>query len=125
MKYGGPQARIRVSASTRTEPAARVILTVEDNGPGVPPEAVPHLFEKFFRVARRGEGSRRGLGIGLSVVKGLTEAMGGRVTTRTGELGGLAIDLDLAAAVEPVDEPALAVAAVGEPSTGDAAGVAS
>jgi len=126
MKYGGPQARIRVSATARTELAARVILTVEDNGPGVPPDAMPHLFEKFYRVTRRGEGSRRGLGIGLSVVKGLTEAMGGRVVARRGELGGLAIDLDLAAAVAPVDEPAVGAAHAGGPATGNqAASVAS
>ena len=40
-------------------------LTVEDDGPGVPPDALEHLFEKFFRVRRRGETSRPGTGIGL------------------------------------------------------------
>ena len=70
-------------------------LTIEDGGPGVPPDAIPRLFEKFYRVPRQGEGSRRGTGIGLSVVRGLVEAMGGQVSARQSALGGLAIDIDL------------------------------
>ena len=83
-------------------------LTVEDGGNGVPPEAMGHLFEKFFRVRRRGEPSRPGSGIGLAIVRGLTEAMGGRVGARKSELGGLAIDVDLplAPSSSPTSPPA-------------------
>jgi two-component system sensor histidine kinase KdpD len=91
-KYGGAGAPIRVSARTVDD---RVRVVVEDGGPGVPPETLPRLFEKFYRVPRKGEGSRRGTGIGLAVVRGLVEAMGGRVEARTSELGGLAIELDV------------------------------
>ena len=76
-KYAGPGAPIRISA--RETDDHRVRITIEDGGPGVPPEALPRLFEKFYRVPRKGEGSRRGTGIGLAVVRGLVEAMGGRV----------------------------------------------
>ena len=48
-------------------------------------------------------GSRSGTGIGLAVVRGLVEAMGGRVAARRSELGGLAIDLDLVARRRPRD----------------------
>jgi signal transduction histidine kinase len=61
----------------------------------VPEEHLPHLFEKFYRVPGAQRSSRSGVGIGLAVVRGLTEAMGGGVVARRGELGGLAIDLDL------------------------------
>ena len=91
-KYGGPGAPIRVSASSDER---RVRIVVEDGGSGVPPETLPRLFEKFYRVPRKGEGSRRGTGIGLSVVRGLVEAMGGRVEAHASELGGLAVELDL------------------------------
>ena len=57
-----------------------IAITVEDGGAGVPPEAMPRLFEKFYRVRQKGGPSRRGLGIGLSVVKGMVEAMDGHVT---------------------------------------------
>ena len=105
-KYAGPEATVRVSAHVIED--LRVRITIEDGGPGVPPEALPRLFEKFYRVPRKGEGSRRGTGIGLAVVRGLVDAMGGRVAARPSELGGLAVDIDLqVAALEPDDESAV------------------
>ena len=85
----------------------RVRLTVEDAGPGVPADALPRLFEKFYRVPGRDRGSRSGTGIGLAVVRGLTEAMGGRVSARQSTLGGLAIDLDLPEAAIPGADPGI------------------
>jgi two-component system sensor histidine kinase KdpD len=93
LKYGGPDVPIQVSARRLGDGLVR--LTIEDGGRGVPPDAIPRLFEKFYRVPRQGEGSRRGTGIGLSVVRGLVEAMGGHVRARPSTLGGLAIDIDL------------------------------
>jgi two-component system sensor histidine kinase KdpD len=97
-KYAGPAAPIRVSAAAVDD---GVRLTVEDGGPGVPPEALPRLFEKFYRVPRKGEGSRRGTGIGLAVVRGIIDAMGGQVRARASVLGGLALDFDLRTAPPP------------------------
>jgi two-component system sensor histidine kinase KdpD len=103
-KYAGPGVPIRISACETG--GDRVGITVEDGGPGVPPEAMPRLFEKFYRVPRKGEGSRRGTGIGLAVVLGLVESMGGRVTARHSELGGLAVDITLpSVALEGGAEP--------------------
>ena len=79
---------------------------IEDDGAGVPDEALPRLFDKFYRVPRLAEGSRRGTGTGLSVVRGLAEAMGGHVTARKADAGGLAIVLDLPTAPAPVAPPA-------------------
>jgi two-component system sensor histidine kinase MprB len=78
-----------------------VDLVVEDGGPGVAPEDLPHLFEKFYR--RRPAGSAveprsGGMGIGLSVARGLAEAMGAVVTAEPSSLGGLAIRFHLPAA---------------------------
>lgn len=104
-KYAGPEAPIRIVASVT--PDRRVRVTIEDGGPGVPAEYLPRLFEKFYRVPRKGEGSRRGTGIGLAVVRGLIDAMGGQVTARSSSLGGLAIDFDIPiAALEPPEEEA-------------------
>jgi two-component system sensor histidine kinase KdpD len=86
----GEQVRIRATQSDDT-----IRLTVEDSGSGVPAEALPRLFEKFYRVQGRTTRSRPGTGVGLAVVRGLAEAMGGRVAARRSELGGLAIDVDL------------------------------
>ena len=107
LKYTPPGTGIRLA--TMVLPATgRVRLTVEDAGPGVPQDALPRLFDKFFRAPGAGGGSRSGTGIGLAVVKGLVEAMGGSVGARRSALGGLAVDLDLPLAVspEPADVPA-------------------
>ena len=95
-RYAGPGVAVRIAAYP-LEPG-RIRLTIEDAGPGVPADALPHLFEKFYRVPRTGEGARRGTGLGLAVVRGLVETMGGQITARPSDLGGLAMDLDLRAA---------------------------
>ncbi len=97
--------KIRVSARSVGD---QVWLMVEDAGPGVPAAALPHLFERFYRVPRRtGSRPERGSGIGLAVVKGLAEAMGGSVIARSGTLGGLEVVVRLAIEDEPVaGEPA-------------------
>jgi signal transduction histidine kinase len=54
------------------------VLSVEDNGVGIAPEHLPHLFDKFYRVDGRGE-STAGTGLGLSIAQKLVEAQGGRI----------------------------------------------
>ena len=93
---------IRVSAKTV---GGEVWLIVEDAGPGVAAAAMPHLFERFYRAPRRqGSRSQGGSGIGLAVVKGLAEAMGGSATARVSVLGGLEVVVRLP--VEREREPA-------------------
>jgi two-component system sensor histidine kinase KdpD len=84
-------APIGVSAATRD---GVVELTVEDGGPGVPADALNDVFDRFYRGEMR-RTSRRGIGLGLSVVRGLVEAMGGRVRAAASPLGGLAVTLEL------------------------------
>jgi len=96
VKHTPSDALIRIRAHQLDDEMIR--LTVEDSGPGVPTDALPRIFDKFYRVPHRDRGSRSGTGIGLSVVRGLVETMGGRVKARPSDLGGLAIDLDLPAA---------------------------
>jgi two-component system sensor histidine kinase KdpD len=97
-----PDAVTRVSAVVGAD--GRVRIRVEDAGPGVPAASLPRLFDKFYRVPREGEGARRGLGIGLGVVKGLAEAMGGEVAASASPIGGLAVDIFLTPAPEPPGE---------------------
>ncbi len=99
--HAGPERVVRVSAAATTG-GDRVELVVEDSGPGVPTLEIPHLFEKFYRASTRGPAAR-GMGIGLAVVKGLAEAMGGQVEARRSALGGLAIAVALLTADDPAD----------------------
>jgi two-component system sensor histidine kinase KdpD len=100
-RYAGPGAPVRVSAVSVA--AGQVRVTVEDGGVGVPDDALPRLFDKFYRVSRRGPAARGGSGIGMAVVRGFAEAMGGSVTARRSAMGGLAVDVDLPAAEEDRD----------------------
>ena len=93
LRHAPAPAGIRVSARSTSDD--RLEVTVEDSGPGVPDGELARLFERFHRVARPGEGARRGMGIGLSVVRGLTEAMGGTVQASRSALGGLAVTIAL------------------------------
>jgi two-component system sensor histidine kinase KdpD len=104
IKYTPREAAIRIVAEPlASEPYVR--LTIEDAGPGVPDAALSRIFDKFYRVPGVAGGSRSGTGVGLTVVRGLIEATGGRVGARRSELGGLAIDMDL-----PVARPVASVA---------------
>ena len=112
IRHGGDTIRVRASLL----PDGYVDTSVEDNGPGVPAAALPHLFEKFYQAGPPGEGKRRGMGIGMTVVEGLTRAMRGEVSACRSELGGLRVDVRLHCAVVPVEvagSPAAAAEAKG------------
>jgi two-component system sensor histidine kinase KdpD len=98
-KYTPDGARIRVAATADGDRLVRI--TIEDDGPGVPDDVLPHLFEKFYRAPGARAGSRGGTGIGLAVARGVIEATGGTVEARRSALGGLAIDLVIPAARVP------------------------
>jgi len=65
-------------------PQGWVRLTVEDDGPGVPESVRSRIFDAFYTTKPLGKGS----GLGLSVVQGLVDDMGGRVSVETSERGG-------------------------------------
>jgi signal transduction histidine kinase len=62
-----------------------LLLLVADRGPGIPPESLPRIFDKFYRAAGVLTG---GTGLGLSVVKGFVEAQGGQVKAENCPGGG-------------------------------------
>jgi two-component system sensor histidine kinase KdpD len=69
-----------------------VEISVADEGPGVPADELPHLFETFFRGKRAATG---GVGLGLSICKGIVEAHGGRIAAFNNRKGGLTISIIL------------------------------
>lgn len=61
----------------------RAVVTVRDNGIGIPPEILPLVFQMFSQPDRRPEASSGGLGLGLALVQGLVEMHGGTVTAQS------------------------------------------
>ena len=77
-----PGTRVQISAEAGPQ---EIALTVADNGPGLPPESLPHLFDKFYRAPGAAAG---GSGLGLSIVKGFVDAHGGQVSAQNRPGGG-------------------------------------
>jgi two-component system, OmpR family, phosphate regulon sensor histidine kinase PhoR len=79
---------------------SRVLITVEDEGPGIPPEDLTRIFERFYRVDKsrtRGGQDPGGTGLGLSIVRHLVELHGGRVWAANRPDGGAIFTIDLPA----------------------------
>jgi two-component system sensor histidine kinase KdpD len=73
---------------------AEVVVSVADHGPGIPPAALPRLFEPFYRAP----GSKaKGTGLGLAVARGLVEAHGGRIWADNRDGGGAIVSFALPA----------------------------
>jgi two-component system OmpR family sensor kinase len=60
-----------------------VRVSVQDTGPGIPPEDLPHIFERFYRVGKERVPGMEGTGLGLSIAKWLAEAHGGKLTVES------------------------------------------
>ncbi|MGJ5206352.1 DUF4118 domain-containing protein [Bradyrhizobium sp. HKCCYLR20261] len=87
---------------------AWVVLDVRDEGDGIPPDEVEHVFDKFYRV-QKGDQVRPGTGLGLAISRGFVEAMHGRMTAgnRTDRSGAvLTIRLPVPAQVRPLETAA-------------------
>jgi signal transduction histidine kinase len=92
VKFTPPGGRIRVRARRSVD--GRIELSVRDSGQGIGREVLPHIFEVFTQADHSLDRSQGGLGIGLTVVKGLVEMHGGEVRAESeGEDKGTEITL--------------------------------
>ncbi len=94
LKYAGAGRAVRVELERRGEEA---VATVSDNGPGIPAEHLPHIFERFYRVERSRSRRGGGTGLGLAIVKRITDLHGGSVSARSREGEGTAFEVRLPA----------------------------
>ncbi|MBC7263179.1 MAG: GAF domain-containing protein [Chloroflexi bacterium] len=83
IKFSHDGGLVNVSAY---EKDGNVILSVQDHGVGIPPESMPHLFEKFYRAPIAAKLGIKGAGLGLALAREATEAHGGKIEVQS-ELG--------------------------------------
>jgi two-component system sensor histidine kinase KdpD len=85
LKYAPAEGKLQIAASRLGED--RLCIEVADRGPGVPPEDLSRIFDKFYRTP--GPEGVGGTGLGLSICKGIVEAHGGSIRAENREGGGL------------------------------------
>jgi two-component system phosphate regulon sensor histidine kinase PhoR len=95
IKYTAEGGRVEI----RTAPGAAggAVLEVEDNGPGISPEHLPRIFERFYRVDKARSRELGGTGLGLAIVKHLAESVGAAVSVRSEPERGTCFKVDVPA----------------------------
>jgi len=73
IKFTPPHGSVRLQASRDGD---HVVVEVDDTGPGIPADDIPHLFDNFWQARSN---DHRGVGLGLAIAKGVVEAHGGRI----------------------------------------------
>jgi len=84
----------KIELSLKTD-AQAVKITIHDNGPGISEQALPHIFERFFRADRSRNRSEGGSGLGLAIALQIAELHGGRLTADNAPQGGAVFTLSL------------------------------
>jgi signal transduction histidine kinase len=92
----------KLRVETRRDGDAGVVIGVRDDGPGIPPEVMPHIFEPFYTTKT----DEQRTGLGLAVAKSIVETHGGEITVESQPGKGAAFTIRL-----PLEAPAQQMAA--------------
>jgi two-component system sensor histidine kinase BaeS len=92
LRYTDAGGRLEIALARAGE---RLSIDFNDSAPGVPAEALPQLFERFYRVESSRSRDHGGAGLGLAICRNIVEAHGGRIEARASKLGGLCVHVEL------------------------------
>lgn len=76
INYTNPGGKVNISLQASPN---EIVTTISDTGVGIPKEAIPHLFNKFFRVSNQTQSASKGTGLGLYISKSIIEKLGGKI----------------------------------------------
>lgn len=99
-KHSPPGEWVTLAAITGS---GELRIGVEDRGPGIPEEHLPHVFERFYRVDKARARRQRGSGLGLSIAKTIVEAHGGRIEAGNRTARGTRMSIHLPLRTTPRD----------------------
>lgn len=103
-KYGPKGGRVTLSATTAS---GELVVSVRDEGPGIPKADLPHIFDRFYRIHKARGRKQGGTGLGLSIAKAIAKAHGGDVEAKSepGEGTTMTLHVPLLAVREVPDHP--------------------
>jgi two-component system phosphate regulon sensor histidine kinase PhoR len=105
IKYGRAKGTVTVGGSARDD--GQVEVFVQDDGPGIPPEALERVFERFYRVDKARSREQGGTGLGLAIVKHIVQGQGGRVWATSEPSRGTTFYFTLAQGTGTLQQPLL------------------
>src|SRR5205085_1328795 len=76
IKYSPPNTQVHVAVEQNE---SNILVTFEDQGVGIEPEHIPHIFERFYRVLQESGGEARSGGLGLSIARVIVGSQNGRI----------------------------------------------
>lgn len=85
VKFSPPGGRVTVTVAPE---GAQGVLAVSDIGPGIPPEDLPRVFDRFYRASASRSPDVPGVGLGLAIARAIVEARGGRIAVQSTPGGG-------------------------------------
>jgi signal transduction histidine kinase len=104
LHYTPEGGEIRISTSCNTQTTGQLagqiarqfaLVEIRDSGSGIPPDSLPHIFERFYRVDRSRSREEGGTGLGLAIARKLAEAHGGTLIAANNPEGGALFRLSL------------------------------
>ncbi len=101
LKYAESTVRVHVARETAPDGASRAVLAVQDDGPGIDPRDLPHVFERLYVARHQPRRHESASGLGLAIVSQLVAAMGGEVGVDSALGGGTTFTVTLPAAEFP------------------------
>ena len=98
LRHAPPKSQVEIAI---TNTPTKVQLTVRDSGPGIPPDALPRVFERFYRADKSRSRMEGGTGLGLAIARQIAQAHAGNLTAGNHPQGGAIFTLTLPSARNP------------------------